>query len=160
MREGKLLQEKIINCLKDNISNVIFYNRDEFKKHILEILPELQTNKTLLKGIILALSEDDDRGDKYYDRKGKVESDPDLKDSEIIPYKVNNQTYYETEVKPFIDDAWLETDENLINVGCEINFNKYFYVYREPEKCSSVLERLKKLKKIEDDLEDELYGGN
>lgn len=160
MREGKLLQEKIINCLKDNISNVIFYNRDEFKKHILEILPELQTNKTLLKGIILALSEDDYRGDKYYDRKGKVESDPDLKDSEIIPYKVNNQTYYETEVKPFIDDAWLETDENLINVGCEINFNKYFYVYREPEKCSSVLERLKKLKKIEDDLEDELYGGN
>lgn len=158
MKEGQALQIKILETLKSNVSNAVYKNRDEFTKVILNILPELKDNKTLLKGVVLALSEEDYTADKYYDRKGKVESDPDLKDSELIPFKQNNDDYYEREVKPFLPDAWLETDEDKINIGCEINFNRYFYEYKRPEKSSDVISRLKQLEIDEKNLEDELYG--
>ena len=159
MLEGKRVQENILHVLSDNISNTIYYNKNEFTKLLLRLLPELKENKTLIKAIVLSLSEDDDKADKYYDKKGRVESDPDLKDSEIIPYKIKNEDYFNMEVKPFISDAWLETDEKKIAEGCEINFNKYFYVYHEPELCESILKRLEGLEKKEKELEGKLYGG-
>ena len=158
MKEGQALQIKILNILKSNVSDVAYKNRNEFTKVILNILPELKDNKTLLKGVVLALSEEDYTADKYYDRKGNVESDPDLKDAELIPFKQNNDDYYEREVKPFLPDAWLETEEDMINIGCEINFNRYFYEYKRPEKSSDVISRLKQLEIDEKNLEDELYG--
>ena len=44
-----------------------------------------------------------------------------------------------------------------INIGCEINFNKYFYKYVEPEKSDDILSRIKKLESEEKGLEGELY---
>ncbi|MDD3129809.1 MAG: N-6 DNA methylase [Candidatus Izemoplasmatales bacterium] len=160
MLDGKKLQERIISVLSANVDEKIYKNRDEFSKHVLSLLPELQDKKTLLKAIILALSEDDDKGDKYYDRKGNLESDPELKYMEYIPFKQNNEDYFAEEVKPFISDAWLETNVDNISVGCEINFNKYFYSYSAPEKSDIILERLKKLEQEEKEIEGELYGGN
>lgn len=155
---GKILQENIINTLKNNTSDTVYKNRDEFTKVLNTILPDDVTeNKTLMKGIVVALSEDDDTADKYYDKKGNVESDPELKDSEIIPFKVDNNDYFDAEVKPFVNDAWLETDAKKINEGCEINFNKYFYKYVEPEKSDDILARIKKLEAEEKSLEGELY---
>lgn len=158
LMEGKALQTKILETLRSNESDVVYKNREDFSKLILSILPELKENKTLLKGVLLALSEEDYSADKYYDKKGMLESDPDLKDSELIPFKDDNQKYYESEVKPFLPDAWLEMDDDLINIGCEINFNRYFYEYKRPEKSSDVISRLKELEIDEKNLEDELYG--
>ena len=158
MLDGKKLQERIIEVLSSNINDKLYMNRDIFTKHLLSLLPEIKDNKSLIRAISLALSEDDDSADKYYDRKGRVESDPDLKDSEIIPYKISNEDYFNSEVKPFISDAWLEEDEEKISNGCEINFNKYFYEYHESEKSDDVLERLAKLEIKEKILEAELYG--
>lgn len=156
---GKILQENIINTLKNNTSDTVYKNRDEFTKVLNTILPDDVTeNKTLMKGIVVALSEDDDTADKYYDKKGNVEPDPELKDSEIIPFKMDNNDYFNTEVKPFVNDAWLETDAKKINEGCEINFNKYFYKYVEPEKSDDILARIKKLEAEEKALEGELYA--
>ena len=157
-QEGKKLQERIIGILKNNISDFVYKNRNDFAAVLKKILPEeVVSNNSLLKGLIVALSEDDDTADKYYDKKGNVEQDPELKDNEIIPYKTDNIDYFNTEVKPFIEDAWLETDEKKINVGCEINFNKYFYKYIEPEKSEDILARIKTLEAEEKSLEGELY---
>lgn len=156
--EGKKIKQRIINVLSSKIDSNIFYNRNEFKDFIVSLLPELKDKKTLLKSVVLSFSEDDDAGDKYFDKKGNVEADNDLKDYEIIPYKMDIDEYYEKEVKPFIIDAWLEKDEEKINIGCEINFNKYFYQYKQPEDSNSILHRLKKLDAAEVDLEDKLYG--
>lgn len=156
--EGKKIKQRIINILSSKIDSNIFYNRNEFKDFIVSLLPELKDKKTLLKSVVLSFSEDDDAGDKYFDKKGNVEADNDLKDYEIIPYKLDIDEYYEKEVKPFIIDAWLEKDEEKINIGCEINFNKYFYQYKQPEDSNSILHRLKKLDAAEVDLEDKLYG--
>lgn len=155
---GKVLQQNIIDILKKNVSNTVYKNRCAFTEVLSKILPDKVTeSKTLMKGIVVALSEDDDTADKYYDKKGNVESDPELKDSEIIPFKVDNNEYFNTEIKPFVDDAWLETDEKKINNGCEINFNKYFYKYVEPEKSDDILARIKKLEEEEQALEGVLY---
>lgn len=156
--EGKKIKQRIINVLSSKIDSNIFYNRNEFKDFIVSLLPELKDKKTLLKSVVLSFSDDDDAGDKYFDKKGNVEADNDLKDYEIIPYKMDIDEYYEKEVKPFIIDAWLEKDEEKINIGCEINFNKYFYKYKQPEDSNSILHRLKKLDAAEVDLEDKLYG--
>ena len=51
----------------------------------------------------------------------------------------------------------MEDNEDSIKVGCEINFNKYFYEYHEPESSDDILERLKKLSEEEKELESELY---
>jgi type I restriction enzyme M protein len=94
---------------------------------------------------------------RYYDKKGRVEADPELKDIETIPYKQLISEYYEQEVKPFVDDAWLEEDQNKIRTSCIINFNKFFYKSIEPEASSSILERIKSLSEIESNLENDLY---
>jgi len=159
-REGKELQDYIINRLTDNITDKIYYNRNVFTAHIKSILDLVKDNKTLIKGIVLALSEDDDLGEKYFDKKGALESDSELKDIEIIPYKVNNEEFFEREVKPFVPDAWLETKESNISIGCEINFTKYFYIYKELEKSEDILNRIKKHLDDERRLESILYAEN
>ena len=60
--------------------------------------------------------------------KGKFieyESDSDLRDSEKIPVKEDIYAYFQREVRPYVDDAWINIPSTKI--GCEISFNKYFY---------------------------------
>ena len=64
----------------------------------------------------------------YKQEKGKYiqyESDGDLKDAEKIPFKEDIYEYFLREVRPYVDDAWIELPSTII--GCEISFNKYFY---------------------------------
>lgn len=159
MLKGKEYQERIVKTLKDNCSEKVYLNRDEFTDYILSLLPELKDKKqsSLLKGVILALSEHDENADTYKNKKGIYEADSELKDTELIPYKEDIHDYFDREVKPFLPLAWMEDDEDSIKVGCEINFNKYFYVYHEPESSDDILERLKKLSEEEKELESELY---
>lgn len=159
MLTGKEKQERIISVLNQHISDKVWKNRDEFSKYISSILPELQEKKckTLLKGIVLSLSEHDDSADIYVDKKGRVEADIDLKDTELIPYKEDIHEYFDREVKPFLPNAWMDENPDNIKIGCEINFNKYFYKYEEPESSDTILERLRKLSEEERKLEDELY---
>ena len=105
----------------------------------------------------MTLSEHDENADTYKNKKGIYEADSELKDTELIPYKEDINDYFDREVKPFLPLAWMEDDEDSIKVGCEINFNKYFYVYHEPESSDDILERLKKLSEEEKKLESELY---
>ncbi len=157
---GKETQDNIISILTKNISETTYYNRDKFTEVIQRLIPKVKANKALLKGIVLCLSEFDDKGDKYYDKKGKIESDPELKDIERIPYKIKNEDFFKKEVQPFVSDAWLEADKSKINIGCEINFNKYFYVPEALEHSSLILERIKSYQKKEKELENMLHGTN
>ena len=55
----------------------------------------------------------------------EYESDSELRDSEKIPVKENIYTYFQREVRPYVDDAWINISSTKI--GCEISFNRYFY---------------------------------
>lgn len=145
-KNGKELQSYIISRLTDNISEKTYYNREEFTSHVEKILDKVANNKTLIKGIVLSLSDFDKRGEKYYNKKGVVETDNDLKEIEIIPYNMDNNEFFKREVKPFVDDGFLEIDDSEISIGCEINFTKYFYVPIEHEKSSLILSRINESK--------------
>ncbi|MCQ2350784.1 MAG: type I restriction-modification system subunit M [Paludibacteraceae bacterium] len=53
------------------------------------------------------------------------EPDTELRDTEKIPVKENIYEYFQREVHPYVDDAWIAIEGTKI--GCEISFNKYFY---------------------------------
>ena len=63
----------------------------------------------------------------YASGKNYVEYEPDsdLRDSEKIPVKEDIYDYFLREVRPYVDDAWINLPTTKI--GCEISFNKYFY---------------------------------
>lgn len=77
-----------------------------------------------------------------YDKNGSVMPDPDLKDSESIPFGTSFDSYMETEVLPYAPETWI--DETVVDkgplqdgkvgiVGTNISFNKFFYKYEEPK---------------------------
>ena len=55
----------------------------------------------------------------------EYETDSDLRDTEKIPIKEDIYEYFQREVRPYVDDAWINLPPTKI--GCEISFNKYFY---------------------------------
>lgn len=56
------------------------------------------------------------------------ESQTDLRDSENVPLNENIHDYFLREVKPHVDEAWIDLDKTKI--GYEISFNKYFYQHK------------------------------
>ena len=83
--------------------------------------------------------------------KGDVLADPDLRDAEYIPFSVIGhdvvvgiEAYFNAEVKPHWSDAWINTDVKDARdgqagiVGCEINFNREFYVYQAPRRRDEI----------------------
>ncbi|OBX04283.1 DNA methylase [Gallibacterium genomosp. 3] len=56
------------------------------------------------------------------------ESSSELRDSESVPLKDNIHRYFLAEIKPHIDEAWINLDS--VKIGYEISFNKYFYQHK------------------------------
>ncbi len=53
------------------------------------------------------------------------ETESDLRDSEQIPLDESIISYFESEVLPHVEEAWINLDS--VKIGYEISFNKYFY---------------------------------
>lgn len=56
------------------------------------------------------------------------ENQTDLRDSESVPLAENIHDYFLREVKPHVEEAWIDLDKTKI--GYEISFNKYFYQHK------------------------------
>lgn len=73
-------------------------------------------------------------GDFGYYATGKkgeyhiYETESDLRDTENVPLKEDIYGYFVREVKPHVDEAWINLDATKI--GYEISFNKYFYRHK------------------------------
>ena len=63
-------------------------------------------------------------------KKGKVQADPKLRDTENIPLPEDVAEYMKREVLPYAPDAWI--DESKTKIGYEIPFTRYFYEYTPP----------------------------
>lgn len=75
-------------------------------------------------------------------RKGKgYEPDPDLRDFENIPLKVDIDAFFEREVLPHVPDAWMDRSKD--KVGYEINFNRHFYKFTPPRPLAVIDAELK-----------------
>lgn len=55
----------------------------------------------------------------------EYETDSELRDTENVPLKDDIHAYFLREVRPHVDEAWINLDQTKI--GYEISFNKYFY---------------------------------
>ena len=73
-------------------------------------------------------------------KKGQKPYDPELRDTENVPLTEDIGAYLKREVLPHVPDAFVtrgrqdEKDGQTGKVGYEINFNRYFYVYKPPRK--------------------------
>lgn len=65
--------------------------------------------------------------------------------TEKIPLKTDIQNYYDTEVKPYVPNSWIDWESE--SVGYEILFNKYFYTYTPPRSLQEIDSELKELEK-------------
>lgn len=129
--EGEKQQEAILTVLRSMDSSVLYKNREEFSKLLAKALKKagLDVKTPLLKAILAGLSEKDETADICTDAKGNPEPDPDLRDTEQIPFKEDINAYIEREVKPYAPDAWL--DASKTKKGYEIPFTRHFYKYTE-----------------------------
>lgn len=97
------------------------------------------------------------------DRKGNPEPDPSLRDNENVPlpvmpvtyeadvtdrlrtveYRTTIEDYVDTEVKPWIPDAWV--DHTKTKVGYEIPLTRHFFKYIPPRPLTEIDAEIKQL---------------
>lgn len=103
---------EIYGDFRENKLSKIFKNEDfGYRKVVVERLLRDESGKPILK-------------------KGKVQADPKLRDTENIPLSEDVAEYMKREVLPYAPDAWI--DESKTKIGYEIPFTRYFYEYTPP----------------------------
>ncbi|MFO1065529.1 MAG: hypothetical protein U0892_16820 [Pirellulales bacterium] len=113
----------------------------------------VKISTALRRSIVDATSRDTD-APICMDQDGLPEVDSSLRDTESVPLNYLDdegipaekkvKAYFEREVKPHVDDAWInesirdEKDGAVGLVGYELNFNRYFYNYRPPRPLEDI----------------------
>jgi type I restriction enzyme M protein len=97
----------------------------------------------------------------YYatDKKGEYityETSADLRDSESVPLKDKIYRYFLAEVKPHVEEAWINMQSTKI--GYEISFNKYFYQHNPLRSMEAVAKDIIKLEQQAEGLIAEILG--
>lgn len=84
------------------------------------------------------------------------EHNSDLRDAESVPLSDTIHRYYTAEVKPHVDEAWINLDS--VKIGYEISFNKYFYRHKPLRSLSDVTTHILELEKQADGLMADILG--
>ena len=154
---GEEVQNAIIEVLQQLKEDTLYKNREVFTEKLKVAIAGagIDMKAPLFKTLLAALSEKDKTADICVkNKKGDVEADSDLRDTENVPLKEDIHDYFEREVLPHVPDAWI--DEEKTKVGYEIPFTRHFYQYQELRPSSeikaeiqeleeSILEKLKKV---------------
>ena len=110
------------------VESKIFDNNDFGFYRITIETPELDENQEIIK-----------------DKKGNIKADSSKRDYENVPLKEDIEEYFEREVKPYNENAWI--DKKKTQVGYEIPFTRYFYKYVPPEDSDIIEERIRQNEK-------------
>jgi type I restriction enzyme M protein len=99
----------------------------------------------------------------YYssDKSGEFityEPSSDLRDSESVPLAQEIHEYFLEEVKPHLEEAWINLDSTKI--GYEISFNKYFYRHKPLRALSDVANDIIDLEQKAEGLIAQILGVN
>ena len=128
----KKQKTKISASEKNMILNAVSWydaDADKVEKGIVKLQGEKLEN--LLAHLGCNESQLADHG--YYPaaKKGEYlqyDTESDLRDTENVPLKEDIHTYFLKEVKPHVEEAWINLDASKI--GYEVSFNKYFYQHK------------------------------
>ncbi len=83
----------------------------------------------------------------YYDGTHYIEYEAysDLRDTEVVPLEEAVHDYFLREVRPYVEEAWIDLERTKI--GYEISFNKYFYEHKPLRTLGEVGQELLDLEK-------------
>lgn len=145
---------KILAALKKNVSDIIYKSPDTFEPVLKNALDGLvQPKDKLFASIANGLSVMDKTAEIQRDKKGDIIYDKETKDSEIVRFDEDIDTYMKREVLPHIPDAKAFFEEDLskkkpiIKTGAEIPFTRYFYKYQKPTDSSVLRAQFEDLEK-------------
>ena len=134
-KKNKPIFDSLINTLKANTSDTVFTTPKPFIQHLTDVLKSVTTDKKLIEKVAKGLSVMDKTADVQKDKKGNITYDKETKDTEIVKWSEDIDTYMAREVLPHIPDAKAFWEEDLnakkpvIKTGAEIPFTRYFYKY-------------------------------
>lgn len=156
--KNRPIYDKILETLKANLNDKIYYKLSDFEPVITNVLKNFD-NKIINK-VVDGLSEMDKKAEIHKDKKGNIIYDKESKDTEIVKFEEDINTYMAREVLPHIPDAkaffegksetatWDEDNgEKTIKIGAEIPFTRYFYEYKEPTPSEELLTKFQELEK-------------
>lgn len=86
----------------------------------------------------------------------KYETDSNLRDFENIPVQENIYEFFIKEVRPYVDDAWIDISKTKI--GYEISFNKHFYEAKPLRSLEVVTKEILEIESQSDGLLKKLVG--
>lgn len=156
-------QEAIKDVIKGIASDTLYMNRDEFEKVLKKQIKQagIAMKAPVYKAILAALAERDENAEVCYDAKGNKEADAELRDFENVPLKQSVYDYFNAEVRPHVEDAWInedvrdDKDGGVGKVGYEIPFTRQFYRYQE---LRSSVEINAEIKELENEILELLKG--
>lgn len=168
------INEKNLAVFKENGKDDEFYQFLALNKKDLEsndynsFITELEKNvksadlkwtKKRQNAIRKFFSTTDENAELVRDKKGNIEPDNNLKDSEQIPllYEGGIKAFFKNEVKPYVEDAWIDEDSAVI--GYELSFTKYFYKPVQLRNVADIIADIKAIEQSTDGLIASIIGG-
>ena len=148
----KPVYELVLEKLRANISDRKWLSPKEFMPVLVKVLGDVVDIKTFDK-IMDGLSIMDKEAVIQKDKKGNIIYDKETKDTELVKYTEDIETYMAREVLPHIPDAKWFWEEDLakkkpvIKIGAEIPFTRYFYKYQAPKPSEELLAQFLELDK-------------
>lgn len=136
--------EIIMEKLQAHIADEKWLSPKAFTPVLTAVLGDAADKKTFEK-IMDGLSVMDKTAEIQRDKKGNIIYDKETKDTELVKYTEDIETYMAREVLPHIPDAKWFWEENLtkkkpvIKTGAEIPFTRYFYKYQAPRPSAELL---------------------
>ena len=140
---GRVLQNEIEQLLGTIDASVVDKSRPDFEGRLVSALDNagVKLPAPLRKAILSAMSERDESAEICFDSDGNPEPDAELRDFENVPLKEDIHVYFKREVLPHVPDAWI--DESKTRIGCEIPFNRHFYIFNRPRPLEEIDAELK-----------------
>ena len=142
--EIKALKVKLSASEKNQILNAISW-RDDNAAKVIKKVHKLSSDKlaTVLERNDCTEKSLADFGYWPSDSNGcyiEYETDSDLRDTENVPLKEMIHGYFLREVRPHVDEAWINLDQTKI--GYEISFNRYFYQHKPLRSLKEVTQEI------------------
>ena len=161
-------QQKAILQMLESLPAELLKDRKEFLKLLRRGAKArgIKLTAGLEKAVVSALGESDPTANICFDKSGKPEPDSNLRDYESVPLPDEEEfatytpgdswldekvpltedvwTYFQREVKPHVEDAYIDAgftddrDGKVGRVGYEVNFTRYFYRYEPPRPISEI----------------------
>lgn len=168
------INEKNLAVFKENGKDDEFYQflalnkkdleSNDYNSFIIELeknvkSADLKWTKKRQNAIRKFFSTTDENAELVRDKKGNIEPDNNLKDSEQIPllYEGGIKAFFKNEVKPYVEDAWIDEDSAVI--GYELSFTKYFYKPVQLRNVADIIADIKAIEQSTDGLLASIIGG-